>query len=104
MSNSTAQKVKQESVCATRLGVAQTDSCKISKAKSYAPLDVHSSYSIGKSICTIPEIGDSVDGYNAKYGISPDPEQFAGGTHNPLYDSAAAAAAYQHWLGRQAEK
>ena len=55
-------------------------------------------------VCTIPEIGDSVDGYNAKYGISPDPEQFAGGTHNPLYDSAAAAAAYQHWLGRQAEK
>lgn len=48
--------------------------------------------------CTLPEIGDSVDGYNAKYGISPDPERYAGGTHNPLYDSAAAAIAYSHWM------
>lgn len=48
--------------------------------------------------CTVPEIGDSVDSYNAEHGISPDPEQFAGGTHNPLYDSAAAAVAYLHWL------
>ena len=56
MSNSTAQKVKQESVRATRLGVARTDSCKISKTTSYVPLDVQSSYSIGKSICTIPNL------------------------------------------------
>lgn len=47
---------------------------------------------------TIPEIGDSVDGYNTKHGISPDPKEFAGGTHNPLYDSSAAAVAYRHWL------
>ena len=46
----------------------------------------------------IPEIGDSVDGYNAKYGITPDPAEYAGGTHNPLYDSAAAAVAYLHWM------
>ena len=56
MSNSTAQKVKQETVCATRLGVAQTVSCKISNMENYVPLDVQSSYSIGKSICTIPKL------------------------------------------------
>ena len=49
-------------------------------------------------VSAIPEIGDSVDGYNATHGISPDPAEFAGGTHNPLYDSAAAATAYRHWL------
>jgi hypothetical protein len=47
---------------------------------------------------SIPEIWDSVDGYNAKYGIEPDAAAFAGGTHNPLYDAAAAAVAYVHWL------
>ena len=46
----------------------------------------------------IPEISDSVDGYNAAHGISPDAAEFEGGTHNPLYDSAAAAVAYGHWL------
>ena len=49
----------------------------------------------------IPEIGDSVDGYNAAHGISPDPAEFAGGTHNPLYDAAAAAVAYRHWLANR---
>lgn len=47
----------------------------------------------------IPEIGDSVDSYNEKNGISPDPAEFAGGTHNPLYDSAAAYVAYGHSMG-----
>ncbi len=46
----------------------------------------------------IPEIGDSVDGYNAAHGISPDAAELEGGTHNPLYDSVAAAVAYGHWL------
>ena len=49
-------------------------------------------------ICTAPQIGDSVDRYNEAHNISPNPEQFAGGTHNPLYDSAAAAVAYLRWL------
>lgn len=49
-------------------------------------------------IAAIPEIGLSVDSYNAVYGISPSPDEFSGGTHNPLYDSAAAAIAYRHWL------
>ncbi len=46
----------------------------------------------------IPEIGTSVDTYNEIHGCGPNPEDFAGGTHNPLYDSAAAYAAYRHWL------
>lgn len=46
---------------------------------------------------SVPEIGDSVDSYNAAHGCGPDPAEFAGGTHNPLYDSAAAYAAYRHW-------
>lgn len=54
-------------------------------------------------VSAIPEIGDSVDTYNKKYGIAPDSADFAGGTHNPLYDSAAAAAAYMHWLARYKE-
>lgn len=39
----------------------------------------------------------SVDAYNASHGIKvPQPE--AGGTHNPLYDSRAAALCYQHLM------
>lgn len=50
----------------------------------------------------IPEIGTSVDAYNRKNGIKvPD---FDGGTHNPLYDSAAAALAYIDWHKKYAEK
>ena len=56
MSNSTSHTLKQETVCATCLRVAQTDSCKISNGNSYVPFDVQSSYSIGKSICTIPKL------------------------------------------------
>lgn len=52
-------------------------------------------------VSVIPEIGDSVDGYNKIHGISPKSEDFAGGTHNPLYDSAAAYAAYHHWMLHQ---
>lgn len=44
----------------------------------------------------LPEIGTSVDTYNANNGISI--PSFEGGTHNPLYDSYAAALAYRHWL------
>ncbi len=47
---------------------------------------------------SIPEIGDSVDTYNRVNGCGPSPADFAGGTHNPLYDSAATYAAYRHWL------
>ena len=53
---------------------------------------------------TIPEIGDSVDGYNERNGIALDPANFEGGTHNPLYDSAAAAAAYMDWNEKYKEK
>lgn len=49
-------------------------------------------------VSALPEIGDSVDGYNAAHGISPDSAEFDGGTHSPLYDAAAAAVAYRHWL------
>jgi len=42
----------------------------------------------------------SCDGYAAKYGVSVDPVEFPGGTHNPLYDSAQAAAVYHHLQSR----
>ena len=69
-------------------------------------IDAHSMGIIGDwdgpypllDVAAIPEIGDSVDGYNAAHGTSPDPKNFAGGTHNPLYDSAAVYAAYHHWF------
>jgi hypothetical protein len=52
-------------------------------------------------VSAIPEIGTSVDSYNAEHGCAPDPAEFEGGTHNPLYDSAAAANAYLHWLANR---
>lgn len=47
-------------------------------------------------ISAIPEIGLSVDDYNKKNGI--EVPIYDGGTHNPMYDSMAAAMAYEHWL------
>jgi len=38
----------------------------------------------------------SVDDYNIKHGISANPVDFSGGTHNPLYDAAQTAMAYFH--------
>ncbi len=38
----------------------------------------------------------SVDAYMAKYSLSVD--EFDGGTHNPLYDSAVTAVVYRHLL------
>jgi len=46
----------------------------------------------------IPEIGTSVDTYNKENGIEVSETEYAGGTHNPLYDCAAAYKAYRHWL------
>lgn len=45
-------------------------------------------------ISAFPAIGTSVDGYNATHGIEVPTDM--GGTHNPLYDSRAAVAAYAH--------
>ena len=39
----------------------------------------------------------SVDKFAAEHGLSVG--EFAGGTHNPLYDSAVAAAVYRHLVG-----
>lgn len=44
-------------------------------------------------ICTFPEIGTSVDSYNRRNEIV---VPFKGSTHNPLFDSYAALAAYNH--------
>lgn len=41
----------------------------------------------------------SVDEYAKKYGVAVDPAKFVGGTHNPLFDSAQAAAVYHHLIG-----
>jgi len=43
----------------------------------------------------------SCDGYAERHGVAVDPEDFAGGTHNPLFDSAQAAAVYRHLLDRK---
>ncbi|MDR1300255.1 MAG: hypothetical protein LBK50_00955 [Candidatus Nomurabacteria bacterium] len=51
-----------------------------------------------KDVGTLPEIGSSVDIYLRENGIELDPAEFNGGTHNPLYDSEAAFAAYAHWM------
>ncbi|MCX6715399.1 MAG: hypothetical protein NT077_00060 [Candidatus Taylorbacteria bacterium] len=40
----------------------------------------------------------SVDSYMKKHGLSVG--EFAGGTHNPLYDSAVAAVVYRHLASR----
>lgn len=42
----------------------------------------------------LPEIGISVEAYNASKGIVVDSTKFKGGAHNPLYDSYAAMLAY----------
>ena len=44
-------------------------------------------------ICAFPEVGTSVDSYNRDNGIE---VPFMGSTHNPLYDSYAALAAYKN--------
>lgn len=50
-------------------------------------------------ISAIPEIGVSVDTYNKNNRIIlPEME---GGTHNPMYDSLAAAYAYDHWCANR---
>lgn len=46
-------------------------------------------------ICTFPEIGTSVDTYNEKHKVE---IPYVGSTHNPLYDSYAALAAYENIL------
>lgn len=46
-------------------------------------------------ISAFPEIGDSVDNYNRANKIPLYASNFSS-THNPLYDSCAAAAAYLH--------
>ena len=54
-------------------------------------------------ISAYPEIGVSVDTYNDENEISVNPGLFDGGTHNPLFDSAQAAAAFFHWHEAYAE-
>jgi hypothetical protein len=72
-------------------------------------LDAHRSGVLGDwdapypliDIAALPEIGTSVDSYNKEHNVSISAEEFAGGTHNPLYDSIAAERAYRHWLGNR---
>lgn len=45
-------------------------------------------------ISAYPQVGDSVDNYNVEHGITV--PSFDGGTHNPLYDSMAAALCYRN--------
>lgn len=43
----------------------------------------------------------SVDSYAEKYEIAVDPDDYKGGTHNPLFDSAQAAVVYHHLLSQR---
>ena len=45
-------------------------------------------------LCVLPEVGDSVDNYIKTHGI--ELPTLNGGSHNPLYDSYAALAVYEH--------
>jgi hypothetical protein len=51
-----------------------------------------------KDIGALPGIGSSVDRFLYENSIVLDEFEFDGGTHNPLYDSVAAYAAYAWWL------
>lgn len=53
-------------------------------------------YDVSGNLQQAGEDPTSVDKYVRKYGLSVG--EFEGGTHNPLYDSAVAAAAYRHLL------
>lgn len=65
-------------------------------------LDAHTAGIIGDWDAPYPlidisaylEVGDSVDRYNVDHGIVV--PEFDGGTHNPLYDSFAAALCYNN--------
>jgi hypothetical protein len=51
---------------------------------------------IAGNLRQVGEDATSVDSYVKKHGLSI--VEFEGGTHNPLYDSAVAAAVYRHLL------
>ncbi|MEO8637847.1 MAG: hypothetical protein ABI430_03025 [Candidatus Taylorbacteria bacterium] len=57
-------------------------------------------YDVSGNLQQAGEDATSVDKYVAKHGLSVG--EFAGGTHNPLYDSAVAAVVYRHLLTRVA--
>jgi len=71
-------------------------------------LDAHAKGMIGDwdgpypliDVSAFPNVGTSVDAYNLENRIALDPETFSGGTHNPLYDAAQAAACYMHVIKR----
>ena len=52
-------------------------------------------------LASYSEIGVSVDSYNKDHELVPCPESMVGGTHNPLYDSYAAAVAFTHYKSGQ---
>lgn len=47
-------------------------------------------------LAQVGEDPTSVDGYADRQGVAVDPADFAGGTHNPLYDAAQAASVWRH--------
>ena len=53
---------------------------------------------IAGNLQQVGEDPTSVDKYAKKNAIEVDPKDFAGGTHNPLFDSAQAAAVYHHLM------
>jgi len=56
---------------------------------------------LSASLLQINEDPTSVDSYAKKYGITVSPEDYAGGTHNPLFDCAQTAVVYNHLLSRK---
>lgn len=74
--------------------------------------DMHSGGYIGDwdgpfpliDIATITEINTSVDTYNKNNNLTDKIPEFEGGTHNPLYDSYAAAIAYRDVKEKEIER
>lgn len=56
---------------------------------------------IAGNLQQIGEDPTSVDAYNAKHGLSTLIPDCEGGTHNPLYDSRAAAVCYLHMMANK---
>ncbi len=55
-------------------------------------------FDVSGNLQQVGEDPTSVDSYMKKHELSVG--EFVGGTHNPLYDSAAAAAVYRHLVAR----
>lgn len=86
-------KYKDETTTITHMGMI-VESKLWRDARKFGFLGYWDAPYLTADVCTYADIGDSVDDYCRRRGINVNPADFAGGTHNPLYDSAAALKAF----------